>query len=119
MEDNEDISEQELSEMIEHLIELGAMEIMGYDSISDNFTYRITSKCKEIYPELYYAHYEAVGELAQSLWMQDIIDIIFTEGQTIVGVTQEQVDFIKETINSFTDDERFFLETIINHYDQK
>jgi hypothetical protein len=119
MEDNEDISEQELSEMIEHLIELGAMEIMGYDSISDNFTYRITSKCKEIYPELYYAHYEAVGELAQSLWMQDIIDIIFTEGQTIVGVTQEQVDFIKETINTFTDDERFFLETIINHYDQK
>ena len=119
MEDNEDISEQELSEMIEHRIELGAMEIMGYDSISDNFTYRITSKCKEIYPELYYAHYEAVGELAQSLWMQDIIDIIFTEGQTIVGVTQEQVDFIKETINTFTDDERFFLETIINHYDQK
>ena len=119
MEDNEDISEQELSEMIEHLIELGAMEIMGYDSISDNFTYRITSKCKEIYPELYYAHYEAVGELAQSLWMQDIIDIIFTEGQTIVGVTQEQVDFIKETIDTFTDDERFFLETIINHYDQK
>jgi hypothetical protein len=95
------------------------MEIMGYDSISDNFTYRITSKCKEIYPELYYAHYEAVGELAQSLWMQDIIDIIFTEGQTIVGVTQEQVDFIKETIDTFTDDERFFLETIINHYDQK
>ena len=119
MEDNEEISEQELSETIEHLIELGAMEIMGYDSISDNFTYRITSKCKEIYPELYYAHYEAVGELAQSLWMQDIIDIIFTEGQTIVGVTQEQVDFIKETINTFTDDERFFLETIINHYDQK
>jgi hypothetical protein len=119
MEDNDDISEQELSEVIEYLIELGAMEIMGYDSISDNFTYRITSKCKDIYPELYYSHYEAVGELAQSLWMQDIIDIVFTEGQTIVAVTQEQVDFIKETINTFTEDERLFLETIINHYDQK
>ena len=119
MEDNEEISEQELSEIIEYLIELGAMEIMGYDSISDNFTYRITSKCKDIYPELYYSHYEAVGELAQSLWMQDVIDIIFTEGQTVVAVTQEQVDFIKETINTFTEDERLFLETIINHYDQK
>ena len=119
MEDNEDISEQELSETIEYLIELGAMEIMGYDSISDQFTYRITSKCKDIYPELYYAHYEAVGEMAQSLWMQDIIDIIFTEGQTIVGVTQEQVDFIKETINTFTDDERFFLETLLSRYDQR
>lgn len=119
MEDNEEISEQELSETIEYLIELGAMEIMGYDSISDQFTYRITSKCKDIYPELYYAHYEAVGEMAQSLWMQDIIDIIFTEGQTIVGVTQEQVDFIKETINTFTDDERFFLETLLSRYDQR
>ena len=119
MEDNEDISEQELSETIEYLIELGAMEIMGYDSISDQFTYRITSKCKDIYPELYYAHYEAVGEMAQSLWMQDIIDIIFTEGQTIVGVTQEQVDFIRETIDTFTDDERFFLETLLSRYDQR
>jgi phosphoserine aminotransferase len=119
MENNEEINEQELSEVIEYLIEVGAMEIMGYDSVSDNFTYKVTSKCKEIYPELYYAHYEAVGELAQSLWMQDIIDIVFTEGETIVGVTPEQIDFIKETINTFTDDERFFLETILNHYDQR
>jgi hypothetical protein len=119
MEDNEDVSEQELSEIIEYLIELGAMEIMGYDSISDQFTYKVTPKCKEIYPELYYAHYEAVGEMAASLWMQDVIDIVFTEGQTIVGVTPEQVEFIKETINTFTDDERFFLETILSHYDQK
>jgi hypothetical protein len=119
MEDNEDISEQELSEIIEYLIELGAMEIMGYDSVSDQFTYKVTSKCKEIYPELYYAHYEAVGEMAQQLWMKDIIDIIFTEGQTIVGVTPEQVDYIKENIISFTDDERFFLETLLTHYDQR
>jgi hypothetical protein len=119
MEDNEDISEQELSEVIEYLIELGAMEIMGYDSVSDQFTYKVTSKCKEIYPELYYAHYEAVGEMASQLWMQDVIDIVFTEGQTIIGVTPEQVEFIKETINTFTDDERFFLEVLLNHYDQK
>ena len=119
MEDNEDVSEQELSEIIEYLIELGAMEIMGYDSISDQFTYKVTSKCKELYPELYYAHYEAVGEMAASLWMQDVIDIVFTEGQTIIGVTPEQVEFIKETINTFTDDERFFLETLLAHYDQK
>jgi hypothetical protein len=119
MEDNEDISEQELSEVIEYLIEVGAMEIMGYDSISDQFTYKVTSKCKEIYPELYYAHYEAVGEMASQLWMQDVIDIVFTEGQTIIGVTPEQVEFIKENINTFTDDERFFLETLLAHYDQK
>jgi hypothetical protein len=115
----QDPTEEELSELIVHLIDLGAMEIMGYDSTSDQFTYRITEKCKEIYPELYYSHYEAVGEIAQSLWMQDIIDIVFTEGQTIVAVTPEQIEFIKETINTFTEDERLFLETILSHYDQK
>lgn len=119
MEDNDDISEQELSEVIEYLIEVGAMEIMGYDSVSDQFTYKVTSKCKELYPELYYAHYEAVGEMASSLWMQDVIDIVFTEGQTIVGVTPEQVESIKENINTFTDDERFFLEVLLTHYDQR
>jgi hypothetical protein len=51
--------------------------------------------------------------------MQDIIDIVFTEGQTIVAVTPEQIEFIKETINTFTEDERLFLETILSHYDQK
>jgi hypothetical protein len=119
MEDSEDINEQELSEMIEYLIEVGAMEIMGYDSVSDQFTYKVTPKCKEIYPELYYAHYEAVGEMASSLWMQDVVDIVFTEGETVIGVTPKQVEFIKQNINTFTDDERFFLEVLLTHYEQK
>ncbi len=119
MEDNDDISEQELSEVIEYLIEVGAMEIMGYDSVSDQFTYKVTSKCKEIYPELYYAHYEAVGEMASQLRMKDVIDIVFTEGQTIVGVTPEQVDYIRENMLTFTDDERFFLDVLLERYDQK
>lgn len=119
MEDNDNLSEEELSEIISHMVDLGAMEIMGYDSISDQFTYRITEKCKEIYPELYNSHYEAVGEIAQSLWMKDIVDIVFTEGQTIVAVTPEQIEVIKETIDTFDEDERLFLETILYHYDIK
>jgi len=119
MENNEEMNNQELSEMIEHLIEIGAMEIMGYDSVSDQFTYKVTSKCKELYPELYYAHYESVGEMASQLWMKNVIDIVFTEGQTIVGVTPEQIKSIKENIDTFTDDERFFLEVLLTHYDQR
>ena len=41
------------------------------------------------------------------------------EGQTIVGVTPEQVEYIKENISTFTDDERFFLEVLLTHYEQK
>lgn len=116
MQDNEDFDE-EVTEIIEHLLEVGALEILGYDSVSDSFTYKITEKCKEIYPELYLAHYEAIGEVAQRLWMKDIVDIIFTQGQTIVGVTDEQLKYIKENILTFEDEEeRLFLESILSYY---
>jgi hypothetical protein len=118
MQNNEDFDE-ELTEIIEHLLEVGALEILGYDSVSDNFTYKVTEKCKEIYPELYQTHYEMIGEVAQGLWMRDIIDIIFTEGQTVVGVTAEQFDYIKENILEFNEEERMFLESILSYYENK
>jgi len=119
MEYNEEFYEEELSETIEHLIKLGALEIFGYDSISDTFTYQITPQCKEMYPEFYYSHYEALGEIAKGLWMQDIVEVDFTEGETSVSVTLEQIDYIQENILTFTDDERFFLEAILSRYNQK
>lgn len=118
MQDNEEFDE-ELTETIEHLLDVGALEILGYDSVSDSFTYKITEKCKEIYPELYHAHYEMVNEVAQDLWMRDIIDVIFTQGQTIVGLTPEQFKYVRENINTFEEEERLFLESILSLYDEK
>lgn len=115
---NEEFDE-ELTELIEHLLDVGALEILGYDSVSDSFTYRITDKCKEVYPELYFTHYEMVNEVAQSLWMREIIDIIFTQGQTIVGLTPEQFSYVKENILTFNEEERLFLESILSLYDEK
>ena len=39
------------------------------------------------------------------------------EGQPIYS--PEQIEFIKETLHTFTEDERFFLEVLLNHYEQK
>jgi len=118
MENNEECDE-ELTGLIEALIEDGALEILGYDSIGDTFTYKITEKCKEVYPELYYTHFEMVNEIAQKLWMDGIIDIIFTQGQTIVGITKEQKEYIQENLLTFNEDERLFLESIISYYPDK
>lgn len=115
---NEEFDE-ELTEIIEHLIDLGALEIEGYDSISDSFTYRVTDKCKEIYPEFYQAHYESVGEIATSLWMKDVIDVVFTDGQVVIGVTADQLKNIRENMLNFSEDERLFLDAIINKYDNQ
>lgn len=118
MQENEEFDE-ELTELIEFLLEEGALEIFGYDSISDTFTYKITDKCKEVYPELYNTHFEMVNETAQNLWMNGIIDIVFTQGQAIVGVTDDQLDYIKKNINNFQEDERLFLETLLHEYQSR
>jgi len=57
--------------------------------------------------------------MASQLWMKDVIDIVFTEGQTVVGVTPEQVEYIKENMLTFSDDERFFLDVLLERYNQK
>lgn len=118
MQENEEFDE-ELTDLIEFLLEEGALEIFGYDSVSDSFTYKITDKCQEIYPELYNTHFEMVNEVAQKLWMDNVIDIIFTQGEAIVAVTKEQFDHIKENINTFEEEERLFLETLLTHYQNK
>ena len=116
---NEEFDE-ELTEIIEHLLDVGALEILGYDSISDTFTYKITEKCKEVYPELYQTHYEMIGEVARDLWMRDIVDIIFMENQTVVGLTPEQFDYVKNNIHTFeNEEERLFLESILSYYNEK
>jgi hypothetical protein len=51
--------------------------------------------------------------------MKDVIDIVFTEGQTVVGVTPEQVDYIKENMLTFSDDERFFLDVLLERYNER
>jgi len=118
-EDDSSISDEEVSEIIAVLVQEGALEILGYDSVSDQITYKISKKCKEIYPQLYYSHFEHVGELAMGLWQDNIIDIIFKKGQTIVGITEEQAKYIKNNLNSFDDDKRLFLESILPYYDTK
>ena len=115
--ENKEENTEEVNAIIEHLLETGAMEVLGFDQHSETFTYKITDKCKEIYPELYEAHFSHVGELAMSLWQKEMIDIVFTDNGPVVGITNEQFDFAKNNLLSLTDDERLFMETIINNYE--
>lgn len=110
-------NDEEANAIIEHLLETGAMEVLGFDEPSNSFTYKITEKCKEIYPDLYDAHFSYVGDLAMDMWQKDLVDIIFTESGPTIGMTVEQFDYAKENMHLLTDDERLFLEAIISHYE--
>lgn len=110
-----DFSEEQYNHLIEKLIEIGALEITGYDSISDQFTYNITPECEELMPELWEEHFKFVNELAFKLWNDGLIEMTFDkDGIPMVMLKQEAVD-IKDTL---PDDERFFIENMLNKYNK-
>jgi hypothetical protein len=108
-----DISEEEYNNLINKLLEIGVLEITGYDSISDQFTYNITPQCEELLPELWEEHFKFVNELAFEMWNEGLIEMNFSkEGVPLVMLKPETVA-IKD---SLPDDKRFFIENMLNKY---
>jgi hypothetical protein len=108
-----DYNEDEYQDLISKLIEMGALEITGYDSISDQFTYNITPECEELMPELWQEHFRFVNELAFTMWSKGLIEMSFDkDGIPLVMLKKEAVD-IKDTL---PDEERFFIENMLNKY---
>jgi predicted metalloprotease with PDZ domain len=110
---DEYLNDNDLSILIDKLIELGAIEIRGYDSITGQFTYNITPKCKELVPELFEEHFKFINEIAFKLWQKDHIDITFDIDGTPM-IMSKGVKYTRSIMNTLPDDERFFLENLID-----
>jgi hypothetical protein len=82
-------------ELIEHLIEIGALEFVYVDEDGESI-YKFTKKAKELVPDIYNEHMKDFNNLIFSLWMKDIIDVIFDEnGEPLVGVNNNTHDLEK------------------------
>ncbi len=112
MSDEEYVSEEDLSNIIMQLIEIGALEIKGYDSISNQFIYNLTPKCQEIMPQLFEEHFKMINELAFRLWNKDIIDLTF-DNNGIPMVMPKDIEYTKSIMYSLPEEERFFLENLL------
>jgi hypothetical protein len=110
--DEEYVSEEDLSNIIMQLIEIGALEIKGYDSISNQFIYNLTPKCQEIMPQLFEEHFKMINELAFRLWNKDIIDLTF-DNNGIPMVMPKDIEYTKSIMYSLPEEERFFLENLL------
>ena len=110
---DEYLNDKDLSILIDKLIELGAIEIRGYDSITGQFTYNITPKCKELVPELFEEHFKFINEIAFKLWQKDHIDITFDIDGTPMIISRG-VKYTRSIMNTLPDDERFFLENLVD-----
>ena len=110
---DEYLNDNDLSILIDKLIELGAIEIRGYDSITAQFTYNITPKCQELVPELFEEHFKFINEIAFKLWQKDHIEITFdTDG--VPMIMSKGIEYTRSIMNTLPDDERFFLENLID-----
>jgi hypothetical protein len=110
--DEEYVSEEDLSNLILQLIEMGALEVRGYDSISNQFIYNLTPKCQEIMPDLFEEHFKMINELAFRLWNKDIIDLTF-DNNGIPMVMPKDIEYTKSIMYSLPEEERFFLENLL------
>jgi hypothetical protein len=113
--DEEYVNEEDLSNIILQLIEMGALEIRGYDSISNQFTYNLTPKCQEIMPELFEEHFKMINELAFKLWSKDLIELTFDKNG-IPMVMPKDTEYTSSVIYTLPEDERFFLENLLDKY---
>jgi hypothetical protein len=109
------VNEEDLSNIILQLIEMGALEIRGYDSISNQFTYNLTPKCQEIMPELFEEHFKMINELAFKLWSKDLIELTFDKNG-IPMVMPKDTEYTRSVMYTLPEDERFFLENLLDKY---
>jgi hypothetical protein len=114
---DENMSEEDLSNIILQLIEMGAIEIRGYDSVSDQFIYNLTPKCQEILPDLFEEHFKMINELAFKLWSKDIINLTFDK-DGIPMVMPKDIQYTRSIMNNLPDEERFFLENLLQKYEK-
>jgi hypothetical protein len=109
------VNEEDLSNIILQLIEMGALEIRGYDSISNQFTYNLTPKCQEIMPELFEEHFKMINELAFKLWSKDLIELTFDKNG-VPMVMPKNTEYTRSVMYTLPEDERFFLENLLEKY---
>lgn len=73
-----DENEEEESELLEHYIEIGAVEIEGVDE-NGEIIFAISEKAKEVAPELWESHVRHIDESLIMLYEMDLIDIEYDE----------------------------------------
>lgn len=107
------LSRDEYNNIVEMLIENGILELIGFDEKSNQFTYGLTPKCRELMPELWEEHFKFINEMAFKLWKDGVIEMQFDkDGTPLVMLTEKAIE-IKD---SLPDDERYFIENLLNKH---
>ena len=97
-------------ELIKNLILQGALEVAGVDSENGEFLYAITSKMKDVMPDLYEDHLRVVNRDLLNLWEKGYVNIDLFLPDPIVTISEKGLD--KNEISKLTKPEIWALEEV-------
>ena len=97
-------------ELINKLILQGALEVAGIDSENGEFLYAITSKMKDVMPDLYEDHLRVVNRDLLNLWEKGYVNIDLFLPDPIVTISEKGLD--KNEISKLTKPEICALEEV-------
>jgi len=98
------------NEMIEKLILEGGLEVAGIDSEDGSLLYSFTPKIKQLMPELYDDHMNAVNAEILSLWERGYVDIDFLSKDPVVTLALKSFD--KTEMSKLTKREKWSIEEL-------
>ncbi len=97
-------------ELIKNLILEGALEVAGLDAETGEFLYAVTSKMKEIMPDMYEDHLKTVNRDLLNLWEKGYVNIDFFLPDPVVTISEKGID--KAEISKLTKPEIWALEEV-------
>lgn len=95
---------------IEHLIEIGCMEVVGIDQ-SGEFIMSVTPKMAEYFPEIWDEIVEMTNKAVYSLWMKDLVDIAFLQDGTPYVMPNDNTENYQQ--HELDEEELMTIETLI------
>ena len=102
--------DEQISEIIDHLILEGGIEVAGIDPESGEMLYAFTPKVKEIMPELYHDHLNFVNDELMILWEKGYVDIDFLKDDPLIYISDKSYD--PEEVKKLSKQERWSLQEL-------
>jgi hypothetical protein len=98
------------NEMIEKLILEGGLEVAGIDAEDGSLLYSFTPKIKQLMPELYDDHMNAVNAEILSLWERGYVDIDFLSKDPVVTLAPKSFNEVE--VSKLTKREKWSIEEL-------
>jgi hypothetical protein len=100
----------EEDKLIDDLLLAGGLEISGIDETNNEFLYTMTSKMKDLMPELYEDHLDRVNQDIMNLWEKGFVNVDMMSDDPFVTLAQKAYDISE--ISKLTKEEVWSLEEI-------